>query len=158
MHNLKFLLFFVLLLISSCANLQPYEDLQIKLIAIDSGKQQGMSPSFTLKLLVTNPNAVDFEIDGLSFKLDIADQQILSGVANNVPTLLAYSDTVVAVQASISFFNLLKFLAFVSTDTEQVLNYHLRTKIDPKGFMVFNIEHQGKLDQNLLSGFTNPQN
>lgn len=136
----------------SCATIQPLKEPEVSLLGIEPIKSKGMAPRFVLHLSVSNPNAQDLAIEGMTFSLAIDEQEVLSGLANNIPTLIAYGETNVDVEAKINLFDLFKLLANLSKSNNKDLSYNLSTTIDPEGFIAITVEHEGKLDDALLEG------
>ena len=141
--------------LSGCTNIQELQDLEVSLIKIEPTRPAGLSPRFNVQLLVLNPNAQDLQIEGVSLHLDIADQKILSGVSNQIPKLTAYSETPIEIQTAVNLFNLFKLLAYLGQGSDEGIKYQLNTKIDPKGFVTFNLSKDGLLKENILQGLTN---
>ena len=150
----KFIVMLSVLLLSGCANIQQLQDLEVSLNKIEPNLSTGLSPRFNVQLLVTNPNAQDLEIEGVSLHLDIAKQKILSGISNNIPKLVAYSETPVDIQTTVNLFDLYKLLTYLGQHSNEDIKYQLKTKIDPKGFIAFNLNKEGLLNENLLQGLT----
>ena len=100
----KSLVIVCVLVLSGCTNIQNLRDLDVSLIKIESIPSAGLSPRFNVHLLVSNPNAQNLNIEGLSLQLNVADKKILSGVSNQLPTLKAYSETPVEVQTNVNLF------------------------------------------------------
>lgn len=146
------IILFSLLLLSACTKIQHLQDLKVDLIAIEPGKMQSMSPRFTIHLLITNPNAEDLEIEGMNFQLDIAEHELLTGVATDIPVLKAYSETPVSVSGSINLLDFLKLISVIGTKTDSPIKYELNTSIDPKGFIAFDLHHEGVIDELLSQG------
>jgi len=142
-------------LLSGCTNIQDLQDLEVSLIKIEPTLPTGLSPRFNVQLLVSNPNAQDLEIEGVSLHLDIADQKILSGVSSQIPKLTAYSETPIEIQTSVNLLYLFKLLTYLSQHSGEDIKYQLNTKIDPKGFVAFSLNKEGLLNENLLQGLTN---
>lgn len=136
----------------ACSSLTSFKDPEVSLESIVPVSSKGMNPRFKVVLRVTNPNNQDFEMDGVSFNLDVAGKDLLNGVANDIPTLKAYSETLVDVETSISLFELLKLVSYLSKNSNKELHYNLQTTIDPAGFIAFDIENKGVLTDDLLSG------
>ena len=133
-------------LLASCASLPPMEDPTVTLQSIEPVKGQGFSPKFKLNLLVTNPNDQDIELDGVSFKLAIKDQTLLSGVSNDLPVLGAYQETALSVEASVNFLEMIGLIRKFQSASDQNINYTLTTKIDPKGVLpAFTRTQEGQL-------------
>lgn len=155
MKYIKVLMLLCLGCISSCASLQPLTSPEVSLIAITPKSTVGFTPKFILSLNVTNPNALDLDIAGVSFALSIDDKKIFSGVANQIPVLKGYSDTPIEVEASISLFKLFALVSSLTDKSKQDISYKLTTVIDPRGFLKFDITNKGLLNEDLLAGFLN---
>ena len=156
MSYCKYVLMLSVFLLSGCTNIQQLQDLQVSLIKIEPTQPAGLSPRFNVGLLIANPNAQDLAIDGVSMHLEIAEQKILSGVTNQIPKLMAYSETAVEIQTAVDLFSLLKLLTYISQQSDSEIKYQLTTKIDPKGFVAFNLRKEGVLNKELLHGLTKP--
>lgn len=150
----KFIAILCVVGLSGCTNLQQLEELEVSLINIEPATTMGLSPRFNVRLLVLNPNAQDLEIEGVIMNLDINDKKILSGVSSQIPTLKAYSETPVEIQTSVNLFDLFKLLTYLSQYSGDDIKYQLKTKIDPKGFIAFNLSKEGFLNENLLQGLS----
>ncbi|MFT6987847.1 MAG: LEA14-like dessication related protein [Psychromonas sp.] len=155
MSRWKFIALLSAFLLSGCANIQGLQELDVSLNKISAAPSTGLSPRFNVQLLVSNPNGQDLDIEGVSLYLDIADQKILSGVSNQIPTLAAYSETAIEIQTSVNLFYLYKLLTYLTQHSGEDIKYQLKTKIDPKGFVAFELNKEGLLNENLLQGLTN---
>ncbi len=147
-----FVVFSLVLFLQSCASLVSLKDPEVSLIGIEPVKSSGMTPRFVLHLMITNPNDIDLDIDGVAFNFSIAEEELLSGVANNIPTLTAYGETAVDVQGSISLFKLFNLFRGLGKDADKALDYKLTTTIDPSGFPAFDVEQVGNLSGELKKG------
>lgn len=152
MKKQKLFLALIFVLLTGCTNIQHLQDLKVDLIGIEPGKMQSMSPRFTIHLLITNPNSEDLIIEGMNFQLDIADHELLAGVATNIPILKAYSETEVSVSSSINVLDFIKLLSVIGSKSESPIKYELNTTIDPKGFIAFNLHHEGVIDELISQG------
>ncbi|PKH04456.1 water stress/hypersensitive response protein [Psychromonas sp. MB-3u-54] len=140
--------------LSGCTNIQQLQDLEVSLINIEPTTAAGLSPRFNVRLLVLNPNAQDLDIEGVILRLDINDKKILSGVSRQIPTLKGYSETPVEIQTAVNLFDLFKLLTSLSQYSGNEIKYQLQTKIDPKGFVAFNLNKEGFLNEDLLQGLS----
>ncbi|MDN3651487.1 LEA type 2 family protein [Thalassotalea ponticola] len=155
MRTLSHLLvgFTLLAALSGCANVIKLEEPKVNLVGIESVKGNSMSPRFVLRLMVTNPNDRDLDIEGMAFDFNVGKHNLMSGVANNIPTLTAYGETAVDVEASINVIDMVMLVAKFAESPNDNLTYTLRTRIDPKGYMAFDIKHSGQLDKQLEDAF-----
>jgi len=138
--------------LTGCANLTQIKSPEISLVSIEPAKTKGFSQYFSLNLLVTNPNSFDLDIEGVTFKLGVADQNVFSGVSNAVPLLKAYSETEVTLSAGVNLFDLLKLISYFSEHYQEEIKYSLVTSIDPNGFIPITVSRTGVLTDELLSG------
>ncbi|WP_354625791.1 LEA type 2 family protein [Psychromonas sp. MME2] len=146
MYYLKYFLIAITVALSGCTNLQTLQDLQVDLIKIEPDNLQSISPRFNIHLLITNPNSEELVIEGMSFQLEIDNQQILSGVANDIPVLKGYSETEVKVSSRVHLLDLIQMMAFLNNKNADSIKYELETTIDPKGFVAFQLHHEGTLN------------
>ena len=130
------------------------QNMDVSLIHIQAAGSIGLSPRFNIQLLILNPNKQDLKIEGMTLRLDIAGQKILSGVSNQIPTLLAYSETPIEIQTNLNLFYLYKLLNYLSQHTDEDIRYQLKTKIDPKGSIAFTLNEEGLLNEDFLQTLT----
>jgi LEA14-like dessication related protein len=155
MSTCKILLLASVFLLSACTKIQQLQNIDVTLISIAPAGPIGLSPRFDIQLLISNPNAQDLEIEGVSLHLAIAGQKVLSGVSNQIPTLIAYSETPIEIQTTISLFSLYKLLTHLNQHANDDIKYQLSTKIDPKGFIAFDLNKEGILNKNILQTLIN---
>ncbi|MFT6925152.1 MAG: LEA14-like dessication related protein [Psychromonas sp.] len=154
MSAYKFIIMFFVVGLSGCTQLQQLQDLEVSLVNIAPATVTGLSPRFNVRLLVLNPNAQDLEIEGVNLSLNINDKKILSGVSSQIPKLKGYSETTVEIQTAVNIFDLFKLLTSLSQHSGDDIKYQLKTRIDPKGFIAFNLNKEGFLNENLLQGLS----
>jgi len=145
----------IVFLLSGCSRLQDLHNIEVDLVNIQPIKSVGASPRFNLQLLIANPNPQNIEIETVSFKLEIAGQNILSGMSSNIPTLVAYSQTNIQVQTTLNLFSLYALLTHVSQLPNEKIKYKLHAELSPKGFFALSINKQGDLNRNILQALLN---
>jgi len=141
-------------ILSGCANIQQLQDLDVSLIKIEPIQPVGLSPRFNVHLLVSNPNAQDLNIEGMTLQVNVADQKVLSGVSNQIPTLTAYGDTPIEVKTSVNLFYIFKLLSALNQQADDGIKYQLKATIDPDGFVPLSVSKEGILDDEILQGLT----
>lgn len=152
LHPWKLFIILCMVYLSGCSNIQNLQELKVKFVGIEPAATTGLNPNFKINLLITNPNDQDLQIEGIAFDLELAEQEVLSGVSNKIPTLKSYSETPVSISASVSLFDLFKIVPHLTQHVGDDISYRLNTKIDPKGFIAFNIKNEGVLDEAFLQG------
>jgi len=142
---------FVLLLISAfvtgCATLTtPMDPPKVSLEDFSSVPSEGAGPRFQIKLRVQNPNEQTLDISGISYGIELAGQEVITGVSNDVPVIEGYSEGVVTLDASLQLFQVLRLLASLGQTTADELTYRFTAKIDFKGLIpTQRVEEEGQI-------------
>lgn len=147
----KFVIIISVFLLGGCSNIQKLQDVQVSLVKVTPIGLTGLSPRFAVELSVLNPNNQDLDINGVSMQLTIAQQSIFNGASNQIPALAAYSETPVTIEANVNLFQVYQLLAHLSQHIGDDIQYQLSTTIDPKGFISFNVNKKGVLNQESIS-------
>jgi len=118
-------------LLSACASLQPnFETPSVKLINIKPSGSNGFEQRFDIDLRITNPNANDLNLVGMSYLIELDGYKVITGVANDTPNIKAYSDTQVNMQASVSLFEGIGLIASLLNKTTPDVDYKITAKLD----------------------------
>lgn len=138
----------------ACAGFQPgLEPPEIKLVSLTPLAADGFQQRFAVGLTVTNPNARDLVLQGMSYRIGIAGHDIFSGVANQLPVLTSYAETPVTVEVSASLMNVLALIGDLSRQTPDELTYQLSAKLDVGSFLpAIRIDESGPLPFTRLQG------
>lgn len=124
------LLIFVL---SSCATMNPnFENPKVKVAGLKMLPAESLvSQPIEITLLITNPNATDLSLRGISYTVGLENFDLLSGVNNQLPTLTAYQETPVKVTVSLNAFQILKFLNHLNKNgIGDSVKYNFDAKLD----------------------------
>ncbi|MBB3169658.1 LEA type 2 family protein [Simiduia aestuariiviva] len=142
--------------LAACAGLQPrLEQPQVKLMSIKPLTADGFQHRFVVGLRVTNPNATDIVLQGMSYQIGILGHDIFSGVASNVPVLRAYEETPLTVEVSASLVDVLSLISELTRERPQTLTYSLKAKLDVGTFMpAIRIEESGPLPFSQVRGLS----
>lgn len=125
-----------LLLLAGCASLVPELDPpRISLESFDSLPGEGGAPRFRIKLRIANPNKQALDIAGIAYSVAILDQELISGVTNEVPLIEGYTEEVVTMEAGLQLFQLVRLLAGLGQKPTDELEYRLVAKVDFNGFI-----------------------
>ncbi len=122
----------VCLLLASCASLQPkIEQPTVKVAGLQLLPAQGFNQPIEVSLLISNPNDRDLSLRGISYNIGIENFDVLSGVSNELPTLIAYKETPVKVVVSANVIQLVRLLEhFSRTGVREEVNYNFSAKLD----------------------------
>lgn len=119
------------LLLAACAGLPAgLEPPTVKLVNLAPLASQGLERRFALDLIITNPNAQDIQLRGMSYAVNIGGHDLFSGVAAELPPLRAYRETPVRVEVSSSVMGLLGLISDLSRQDPQDMQYSLEARLD----------------------------
>ena len=123
------ILAFFLLGLGACASLGERDVLPPEVFLADVAPVGGglFEQRVRITFRVTNPNAFDLDVAGLSFELDMNGEPLARGVSNEPVVLAGLSEQLVSAEASTTTFSLLHQLLRLGERRE--LAYDLRGKL-----------------------------
>ncbi len=121
-----------LLLLTGCASLQPgYELPVVSITRFEAIPGQGIIPQFKIGLHIVNPNRTPLTLNGVSYTIFLDDHKIMTGVSNQLPTIDAYGEGDLVLNAAIDFFSGIGFFTeLMQNRKKETINYRLDTKMD----------------------------
>jgi LEA14-like dessication related protein len=130
-------LILLILFLSSCAVMSPkFENPKVKVAALKMLPAEGFSQPIEVTLLITNPNATDLSLRGMSYTVGLENFDLLSGVSNQLPTLTAYKETPVKVTVSANLLQIVKFISHLNNKgIKDSVNYNFDAKLDFSAFL-----------------------
>lgn len=125
------------LLLASCAVLQPrLEQPIVKVTRLQLLPSQGLQQRIGVGLSITNPNARDLSLNGISYTIGIENFSVLSGVSNQVPLLKAYQETPVDLEVSANLLEIVRLVEYFSrSKMPDEVNYNFDAKLDFSSWM-----------------------
>lgn len=121
----------VLFFLSGCASMNlDYEDPSVELISFKALPASGFEQNFEIGLKLTNPNNFDLPLNGISYQLSVAGEELAHGVASNIPTAVAYGESRFVVPVSASLFGGFKVIRALMSNQGQDISYQLKAKLD----------------------------
>lgn len=132
----SFFILFVFLL-SSCAMMSPkFENPKVKVANLRLLPVEGLSQPIEVTLLISNPNAQDLNLRGISYTVGLEGFNLLSGVSNQLPTLTAYQETPVKVTVSANVLQLVRFISHMNNKgLMDSVKYNFDAKLDFSAFL-----------------------
>lgn len=119
---------------------------KVNLISIRSLPVQGETPKFEIRLRVINPNQQQLDIAGISYSVALLGQELVAGVANDIPPISGYDEGIVTLQAELQILEVLRLLTSLGASGSEHLDYRFTAKIDFKGFIpTQRIEDSGQI-------------
>lgn len=136
------------LILGGCAGVRPgYERPSILLDSFHAIPSEGMTPRFALGLRVVNPNPTPLPLRGMSYNVEFEGYRVITGVAGNLPTVPAYGESLIEVQAGVDLISGLRLLNDLLQDPQRErFLYTLRARLDTGGISRFLVlEESGEL-------------
>lgn len=91
---------------------------------------ENLAPRFAVTLRVMNPNRSDLALKGAAYTIKIEGQEIVSGVANDLPRIPAYGEENVTLNATLNWLEGLQLLDDLTRNPRQSIAYELNAKLD----------------------------
>lgn len=122
----------ICMLLASCSSMQPkLEQPSVKVSGLQLLPAQGFTQPIEVSLLISNPNDRDLSLRGISYTIGIENFDVLSGVSNELPTLIAYKETPVKVVVTANVIQIVRLLEhFSRTAVREQVNYNFSAKLD----------------------------
>jgi len=123
--------FLSLVLLVGCATLSPgFEEPTLQVNSIRLKNSNSLAPEFEISLRVTNPNRDDLSIDGMTYTLNLAGNKVVSGAANDLPTIPAYGEADVKIMATLSLLGGFKLLNDLMNQYQESVGYEIIVRLD----------------------------
>ncbi len=137
----------IVFLLSACAALTPrYEQPGITVTSFRLLPADSVNPKFEIGLHITNPNAVELALRGVAYSASIENQEILTGVSNQLPVIDAYGEGDVTLVATANLISGFRLFTRMMLEGSSTMNYQLRVKLDVGRILSpIVVEKQGKL-------------
>jgi LEA14-like dessication related protein len=143
----------MVLMIAGCATLNPdYETPSVNVSTIRALPSDSIAPRFEIGLHIINPNRNPLKLHGIAYSLKLDGYKILTGVANDLPTIDGYGEGDVTLIASTSLLSSIRFFADLMDAQPDSITYELNAKLDLGGLRP-NV-HVGEKGEISLSGQT----
>ncbi len=79
--------------LAGCGTLRPgFETPSVSVSSFKTVPSDGMFPAFEIGLRVVNPNSYALNLDGVSYTISLEGNELIKGVANDLPVIPAYGD------------------------------------------------------------------
>jgi LEA14-like dessication related protein len=123
-------------LLSACATLRPdFETPTVQVVSVALLPPENLSPRFAVTLRVMNPNRSDLPLKGAAYTISIEGQEIVTGVANDLPRIPGYGEQNVTLNATLNWLEGLQLLQDLSQEPRNSVEYELRAKLDVGAFI-----------------------
>lgn len=122
---------FLLAVLSGCQTLQPnFETPTVKLVSIAPLPVTGLEQRFAIGLRVANPNARALNLAGMTYVIELEGFKVVDGVANKLPSIPAYGESLVDIEASVSLLEGMRLLSSFLSKPKADVSYKIVAKLD----------------------------
>jgi len=124
------------LCLAACSNLTPdFDEPTVSISSFKLEPGQGQGPVFNIGLRIVNPNNVPLRLNGAAYTISLEGYDILTGVADELPTIEAFSEATVAINAQASLIDSIRFFNKLLQQPGDKLSYEFKAKLDTDNFV-----------------------
>jgi LEA14-like dessication related protein len=134
-------------ILTACATLNPnFEKPEVSVNSFKILPGGSINPTFEIGLRVVNPNSTPLNLKGMSYTASIEGNKVFSGVANQLPTVPAYGEEEVKLNAQADLFGGIRLIADLMKPKDKPIAYTLKVKLDVGTFeLPIHITREGNL-------------
>lgn len=132
MHRHRVMIGALLLLATTgCATLQTdFEKPTVTVSTFRVLPSEGIAPRFEIGLRILNPNRDTLRLHGIAYSLALDGHKMITGVANDLPTIAGYDEGEVSLIAATSLLNSIRFFAERMNSGKNEIDYAITAKLD----------------------------
>lgn len=132
-----------LCLIPGCALMAlTLEKPDVSLVGVELGQTTLLEQHLKLTLKVSNPNTRDITVDGMSFRVEVGERELIRGLSNKTVVLPRLAEVRIPVETSVSLAGVLKELPNLIGGK---LGYRLRGEVITRDFGRLPFDRKGEL-------------
>ncbi|MEW8359941.1 MAG: LEA type 2 family protein [Candidatus Thiodiazotropha sp.] len=151
------MLFYLLLILSGCASLQPREErIRVTIADLSPLESTLMEQRYLLKIRLQNRSKEALNIDGMSFDLDLNGRRFASGVSNQKASIPGFSESMLEVKVSSTVFGLIRQFSALQDQADGSFDYRISGSLSsPDSMLTLPFSEEGEF--NLLPGAASPK-
>jgi LEA14-like dessication related protein len=140
-----------IMFLSACATTPTdFEQPSVSVTSFKSKPSNSVSPEFEIVLHITNPNRDSLELEGVSYTINLNDNKVISGVANDLPTIEPYGEADVTLYATADLFGGFQLLTGLMNTKNGQIEYEFNAKLDAGLFKpLIRVSKKGVLTENM---------
>ena len=137
-----------MLAMARCATLHP--DFEKPMVAVNNIRlipSGNIVPKFEIGLHIVNPNRSALTLHGIVYTLSLDGFKILTGVANELPTVEAYGQEDITLVAAANLISSIRLLSDLVNQRRGTITYDLDAKLDLGGIHpALHVNESGEID------------
>lgn len=121
----------LLFILSGCAGMQTgYDPPTVSLTSFRFIPGDSIVPRFEVGLRIINPNRDALQLEGLFYSISLEDNNIISGVANELPKIEGYGEEDILLEAVVDVIGGAKLLQSLLHSQKSSIEYGFNAKLD----------------------------
>lgn len=150
-HRLQWVTIVLLLpLLLACEMVPKLDQPKVAIESISLVENNFLVPKFRIGLRITNPNAFDLPIKGLSYAIRVQDTEVFQGVSNGLDPIPAYGEISVSVVLGANLLRAGSLIKQIMLKPTSALTYNLTGKMDFQGLWpTVNFDESGSVPLNI---------
>lgn len=131
-YSIRFLILTAcILFLTSCVTTPTdFEKPSVSVTSFTPQHSASISPKFKIVLHITNPNREPLVLEGVSYTIHLNGNKVMSGVANDLPTIEPYGEVDVKLNATANLFGGLKLFTGLVNENKEHIEYEFNAKLD----------------------------
>ena len=123
---------FAMMFLAGCALTPKMQHPEVKLVGLRLLPSHNLlEQRVAIDLNITNPNAKDLSVRGISYNIGIENINVLSGATDNVPVLKSFAETAVTLEVSADVVQILRLVEHYNRNgVSDNVNYNFSAIID----------------------------
>ena len=121
----------ILFFMAGCATLPAnFKEPGVSVVSVTPRISNSTTSEFDIVLRVTNPNRSALDIKGLSYTIHLTGQQVVAGVASELPEVAAYGEADFTLRARADLLGGLNVLSRILAEPGNPIDFEFNAEID----------------------------
>jgi LEA14-like dessication related protein len=119
------------LTLSGCAGLgRGLETPNVTVSSFRALPSESMMPAFEIGLRIINPNGVALNLRGVSYTVSLEGNEVIKGVANDLPVIDAYGEGEIKLTAAANLFAGMRLISDLLRANKDTFDYSFEARLD----------------------------
>ncbi len=119
-----------LFLIACVTTPSDFEQPSVSVTSFTPVSSTSISPQFEIVLHIINPNREPLALEGLSYSISLDGNKVMSGVANDLPTIESYGEADIKLNASADLLGGFQLITGLMNENKEHIEYEFNAKLD----------------------------
>lgn len=119
--------------LSGCAGLSNYQAPSVTITSVRMVPSSGAVPAFDIGLRVTNPNRNALRLQGISYTVSLAGNEVIEGVGRDFPVIEGYGQEDLTITATANLFAGIRLFSELLSSPRDSVDYLVEARLDLGG-------------------------